>query len=79
MPSLGEIIGLPPTTSAAEPDNASELRFQEFFDRAAHGDVHAQGELVRLRVAYLNWADARQNGSSCSKNLRHKYPPFNSL
>lgn len=63
IPSLNEIVGLPPATSAAELDSASATRFQAMFDRAAQGDMHAQRELVTLRIAYLNWAYAGQESA----------------
>lgn len=66
IPSLNEIIGLPPAASPADLGSASELRYLEMFDRAAQGDLHAQQELVRLRVAYLNWAYAGQDARSVS-------------
>jgi len=64
VPSLNEMIGLPPATSAAELGCASEKRFQMVLGRASQGDANAQRELVALRVAYLNWAYAgRQLGA----------------
>jgi hypothetical protein len=60
IPSLNEMIGLPPATSAAELDCASERRFKSVLERASQGDANAQRELVALRVAYLNWAYASQ-------------------
>lgn len=63
IPPLNEIIGLPPATSAADLDSASAMRFQAMFDRAAQGDLFAQRELVRLRIAYLNWAYAGQESA----------------
>lgn len=63
IPSLNDMIGLPPAASAAELDWASETRFQALLDKAAEGDADAQRELVALRIAYLNWAYAgRQHG-----------------
>jgi hypothetical protein len=60
IPSLNEMIGLPPATSAAEIDSASERHFKSVLERASQGDANAQHELVALRVAYLNWAYASQ-------------------
>ncbi len=58
LPVLNEIVGLP---FAAPPEAlglASEQRFKRLFEQAARGDTQAQKELVRLRLAYLNWAYA---------------------
>lgn len=60
IPPLNEMVGLPPATSLAELGSASERRFQTVLGRASLGDANAQIELVRLRVAYLNWAYASQ-------------------
>ncbi|MCX7155067.1 MAG: hypothetical protein NTW45_01315 [Rhodocyclales bacterium] len=60
IPSLSEMIGLPPATSAAELNCASERRFQVLLDKASEGDTNAHRELVALRIAYLNWAYASQ-------------------
>lgn len=56
IPSLNEMIGLPPAASAADLDDASQCRFRTVFEQAARGDASAQLELVALRIAYLNWA-----------------------
>ncbi len=56
IPPLNEMVGLPLATSPVELDCASEQYFQTLLRRAAHGETSAQDELVRLRVAYLNWA-----------------------
>ncbi|MCK9382547.1 MAG: hypothetical protein M0P95_15975 [Sulfuritalea sp.] len=56
IPPLNEMVGLPPATSPLELDCASERHFQTLLKRAARGETDAQDELVRLRVAYLNWA-----------------------
>lgn len=60
IPPLNEIIGLPAASSPAELHCASESRFLNVLGRASLGDADAQLELVRLRVAYLNWAYAGQ-------------------
>lgn len=56
IPPLNEMVGLPSATSPVELDCACEQCFQTLLKRAAHGEANAQDELVRLRVAYLNWA-----------------------
>lgn len=58
LPALNEIVGLPLAALPEELGLASEQRFQSLFEQAARGDTQAQGELVRLRLAYLNWAYA---------------------
>lgn len=58
IPRLYEIVGLPAATAPEEIAGASEERFQVLFSHASRGDPAAQRELVRLRVAYLNWAYA---------------------
>lgn len=58
LPALNEIVGLPPAAPAAALGLASEQCFQALFGRASGGDEQAQRELVRLRLAYLNWAYA---------------------
>lgn len=60
IPLLNEIVGLPSATAPAEIAGASEERFLALFRRASRGDPTAQRELVRLRLAYLNWAYAGQ-------------------
>lgn len=60
IPQLNDIIGLPPAASAAELGHASEKHFQRVYERASLGGIEAQRELITLRVAYLNWAYARQ-------------------
>ena len=55
---LNEIVGLSPATSPAELGSASELLFKTLLDKASLGDKNSQTDLVRLRVAYLNWAYA---------------------
>ena len=62
IPPLNEMVGLPPATSPTELCHASERRFQTVLGRASYGDPNAQCELVRLRVAFLNWAYAGQDG-----------------
>ena len=62
IPLLNEIVGLPAATAPAEIAGASEERFLALFSRASRGDSTAQRELVRLRLAYLNWAYAGQRG-----------------
>jgi|GEM_PF-1742555 len=69
IPSLNEMIDLPPATPAAEIDCAIEKRFQSVLAKASLGDASAQRELVALRVAYLNWAYASQQlGARSSKH-----------
>lgn len=58
LPALNEIVGLPRAAPPEELGYASEQRFQTLFRQASDGDSQAQGELVRLRLAYLNWAYA---------------------
>lgn len=60
IPPLNEIIGLPAASSPAELYCASENCFLKVLGRASLGDSDAQHDLVRLRVAYLNWAYAGQ-------------------
>lgn len=66
IPPLNEIIGLPAATAPAEIAGVSEERFQALFSRASCGDQAAQRDLVRLRLAYLNWAYAGQRGRQCA-------------
>lgn len=56
IPELDEITGLPAATAPEEIAGAIEERFQALFGLASRGDPAAQRELVRLRLAYLNWA-----------------------
>lgn len=58
LPALNEIVGLPHAAPPEALGHASEQRFQTLFRQASDGDPQAQGELVRLRLAYLNWAYA---------------------
>jgi hypothetical protein len=58
LPALNEIVGLPHAAPPEELGRASEQRFNALFRQASDGDCQAQGELVRLRLAYLNWAYA---------------------
>jgi len=60
IPPLNEIVGLPAATSPADIACASERHFLALFDQASRGDPDAQRDLVRLRLAYLNWAYASQ-------------------
>ncbi len=60
IPQLNEIVGLPAATAPAEIAGASEERFQTLFRLSSRGDPAAQRELVRLRLAFLNWAYAGQ-------------------
>ena len=59
---LHEIVDLPAATLPAKIADAIEARMQALFGHASGGDPVAQRELVRLRVAYLNWAYAGQQG-----------------
>lgn len=61
LPSLFEVVGLPPAALPEELGHASEQRFHALFARASRGDAAAQGDLVRLRLAYLNWAYASRD------------------
>ncbi|MDP2135864.1 MAG: hypothetical protein Q8J99_19845 [Sulfuritalea sp.] len=54
------MVGLPAASAPAEIAGASERQFQALFEKASRGDAAAQRELVRLRLAYLNWAYAGQ-------------------
>ncbi|NJD34348.1 MAG: hypothetical protein FIA96_05855 [Betaproteobacteria bacterium] len=65
IPPLNEIVGLPAATAPAEIVGASEERFLALAGRASRGDRAAQRELVRLRLAYLNWAYAGQGARQC--------------
>lgn len=56
IPPLNEIVGLPAASAATEIACASEQRFRKVLDRASQGDPGARRDLLRLRVAYLNWA-----------------------
>jgi hypothetical protein len=58
LPLLNEIVGLSPAAAPEELGEASEQRFKDLFEMASRGDVQAQAELLRLRLAYLNWAYA---------------------
>lgn len=58
LPVLNEIVGLPYAAPPEELGHASEQRFKALFRQASAGDPQAQSELVRLRLAYLNWAYA---------------------
>lgn len=58
LPALSDIVGLPRAAPPEELGYASEQRFQTLFRQASDGDRQAQGELVKLRLAYLNWAYA---------------------
>ena len=60
IPPLNEIVGLPAATALADVACASERRFQLLIDQASRGDPDAQREVVRLRLAYLNWAYGHQ-------------------
>lgn len=62
IPELDEIAGLPAVTAPDEIAGAIDERFQALFGLASRGDPAAQRELVRLRLAYLNWAYAGQRG-----------------
>lgn len=56
IPPLNELVGLPAATAAVEIAGASEECFRVLVERASRGDRPAQLELIRLRLAYLNWA-----------------------
>lgn len=58
IPPLNELVGLSAASAAVEIAGASEECFQALVGRASHGDPAAQRELIRLRLAYLNWAYA---------------------
>lgn len=74
IPPLNEIVGLPPATSPAELDCASEQHFKTLIERAARGEANAQGELVKLRVAYLNWAYlGREVEKAAGRNGMHVF------
>lgn len=64
---LNEMVGLPLAAAPEELDAASERHFRVLFNQASQGDMRAQGELVRLRLAYLNWAYA---GEDCGSSTR---------
>lgn len=65
IPPLYEIVDLPAASSPAKIADASEERFHALFSHASRGDPVAQRELVRLRLAYLNWAYAGQQAPKC--------------
>jgi hypothetical protein len=56
IPALNDMLGLPSAATPAELDRATENCFRAALGRAERGDARAQIEVVRLRVAYLNWA-----------------------
>ena len=58
LPLLNEIVGLSSAAAPEELGEASEQRFNALFAMASRGDAQAQAELLRLRLAYLNWAYA---------------------
>ncbi|MCF8151009.1 MAG: hypothetical protein K9K30_01855 [Burkholderiaceae bacterium] len=58
---LNEIVGLPAESSPTELDDACERRCKAVRDPAARGDANAQRELLRLRIAFLNWAYSGKN------------------
>lgn len=72
LPALNEIVGLPPAAPAEALGLASEQCFLALFERASGGDVQAQRELVRLRLAFLNWAyaPARQGRAAGTNGWR---------
>ena len=53
---LNEFFGLPEATDLPVLYRAFEARFNALLERSSHGDNSADAELVRLRLAYLNWA-----------------------
>lgn len=56
--SLAGIVGLPAVADPEEIFRASQLRFASLIEYATQGDQQARHELLRLRLAYLNWAYA---------------------
>lgn len=57
---LHQLVDLPAATPPAKVVDAIEERFQALFSHASCGNTAARRELVRLRLAYLNWAYAGQ-------------------
>lgn len=65
IPPLNEIVGLPAASAAAEIAFASEQCFRKVLNGASQGDPGARRDLLRLRIAYLNWAYVgRESGRS---------------
>lgn len=60
IPTLNELVGLPAITPPVELAVASERRFLKVLRSASLGDAAAQQELVKLRIAHLNWVYAGQ-------------------
>lgn len=56
IPTLNEMVGLPAWAPEAELACVSEQRFCLALDLASAGDPVARRDLLRLRVAWLNWA-----------------------
>lgn len=66
VPALDEIVGLPPETPPAELYLASETSFLRVLRSASLGDAEARREVLRLRLAYLNWAYAGSHSADDS-------------
>lgn len=58
LESLPQMVGLPAAADPYEIIRASQSRFMLLIQHAAEGDIDARREVVRLRLAYLNWAYA---------------------
>ncbi len=54
--SLPRIVGLSQTADPEEIWQASQHRFSTLIRNAAQGDDQARKAVIRLRLAYLNWA-----------------------
>jgi hypothetical protein len=64
--SLLRIVDLPPVADPEDIVRASQSRFASLMEFATQGDEQARHDLVRLRLAYLNWAYAGERGSGIS-------------
>jgi hypothetical protein len=53
---LPSVVGLPQTADPEEIWRASQNRFSALVESAAQGDDQARKAVIRLRLAYLNWA-----------------------
>ena len=71
IPSLHQIVGLPPSVPVTELACAADEYSGALFARAANGDSAAQRQLVELQVAYMIWAYAGK-ATPCSA-IRRRY------
>ena len=56
--SLTRVVGLSQAADPEEIVQASQHRFSTLIGNAAQGDEQARKAVLRLRLAYLNWAYA---------------------